>query len=93
MVAQNVVTLRDRKYRTLPNLTLRNQQLAKDADVSYSQIVRVTKALLGPSVDTVEALAKALEVRPQDLLTPYFQPAENERRDPAPSPLQRRQSA
>jgi hypothetical protein len=73
-LAQNVVALRDshRRYKELPNPTARNRALAKDADVSPSQVHRVIEAQLGASIDVVEALARALEVRPQDLLTPYF---------------------
>lgn len=72
LVADTVKTLRDKKYKTLPNLTARNKQLATDAELSYSQILRVTKGSLGASVDTIEALARALGVRPEELLTPYF---------------------
>lgn len=73
-VAKNVVALRDqhKKYKDLPNPTARNKMLAKDADVSPSQVFRVTNGRLGPSVDIIERLAEALNVRPQDLLTPYF---------------------
>jgi transcriptional regulator with XRE-family HTH domain len=72
LLAQTVETLRDQRYEKLPNPTARNRQLAKDADVSSSQIERVIAGTLGTSVDTIDALAKALDVRPQDLLTPYF---------------------
>lgn len=73
-LAVNVASLRDhhRKYRQLPNPTARNRQLAKDADVSPSQIHRIIEGQLGASIDIVERIAAALEVRPQDLLTPYF---------------------
>jgi transcriptional regulator with XRE-family HTH domain len=73
-LAQNVSVLRDRhrRYKVLPNATARNKALAKDADVSPSQIHRIIKADLGASIDIVERIATALEVRPQDLLTPYF---------------------
>ena len=72
LLASNVEVLRDERYSTLPNPTARNKQLAKDADVSPSQIERVIAGTLGTSVDVLEAMANALRVRPQDLLTPYF---------------------
>ena len=88
VLAQNVVALRDshRRYKELPHQTAKNEALAKDADLSPSQVFRVTVAQLGASIDVVEALARALEVRPQDLLTPYFryQPAEHQ---PDPPPI------
>lgn len=73
-LSQNVVALRDShpRYKDLPNDTARNRALAKDADLSPSQVFRVIKRELGASIDIVEALARALEARPQDLLTPYF---------------------
>lgn len=72
LVARTVVQLRDRKYKTLPTVTDRNRALAKEADVSLSTIQRIVDGDAGASVDTLDDLAKALEVRPQDLLTPYF---------------------
>lgn len=72
LVARTVVLLRDRQYRTLPDVTERNRALAKDASVSFSTIQRIADAKVGATVDTLDALARALECRPQDLLTPYF---------------------
>lgn len=73
-LSQNVLVLRDshRRYKELPNATAKNRALAKDADISPSQVFRVLEGQLGASIDVVESLARALEVRPQDLLTPYF---------------------
>lgn len=98
-LATTVRILRDRKYRALPNVTARDTQLAKDADVSRSQIQRIIQGQLGASVDIIEALAAALEIRPQDLLTPYFASAPEERAAPSRQPsrqmdeLQRRRGA
>lgn len=93
-LGSNVARLRDnhKKYRELPNLTARNQALAKDADVSPSQIHRITNGQLGASIDIVERIAAALDVRPQDLLTPYFvmQAGETPKDLPQPRELQRR---
>ncbi len=93
----NVGRLRDnhKKYRELPNVTARNQALAKDADVSPSQIHRITNGQLGASIDLVERIAAALDVRPQDLLTPYFvvQNVEKPLDLQAPRELQRRKGA
>jgi hypothetical protein len=73
VLAQNLIALRDRKFPHLPNATKRNFALAeKCKPTSPSQIHRITTQQLGTSVDTLELLAAALEVRPQDLITPYF---------------------
>lgn len=73
VIAQNVAALRDKKFSKLPSETKRNEALAEiSKPTSKSQIQRITKQKLGTSVDTLELLAAALEVRPQDLLTPYF---------------------
>lgn len=96
-MARTVTTLRDRKYHALPNVTARNRKLAKDADVSLSTIQRIVDGDVGASVDTLYSLADTFNVRPQDLLTPFFgatNPADQERPElPKPSANQRRQSA
>jgi DNA-binding Xre family transcriptional regulator len=93
LVARTVILLRDRKYRALPTVTDRNKALAKDADVSLSTIQRIVDAQAGASVDTLDSLAKALEVRPQDLLTPYFAASNMSLEIPQePERLRRRQS-
>jgi hypothetical protein len=71
-LADNIKALRDLKYKELLSETARNKALAKDSDVSASQIQRIVKYELGTSVDHIEAIARALDTRPQDLLTPYF---------------------
>lgn len=71
-LADNLVALRDLKYRHLPNDTKRNAELAKAADTTLSQIQRIIKCELGISIDWLEPLAAALDTRPQDLVTPYF---------------------
>lgn len=73
VLAQNLVALRDRKWAHLPNATKRNAALAALCKpTSPSQIHRIASQLLGTSIDLLERLAQALEVRPQDLITPYF---------------------
>lgn len=72
VLADNIRRLRDRKYAVLPNETARNRALAKDAETTLSQVQRIISCALAPGVDMVEQLANALDVRPQDLLTPYF---------------------
>lgn len=93
-VGANVARLRDQhpKYRELPNPTARNEALAKDADVSPSQIHRMVNGQLGASIDIIERVAAALNVRPQDLLTPYFvlQPIQAAKDLPQPREIQRR---
>lgn len=72
VLAQNVRVLRDRKWRDVSTATARNRKLAEAADTTLSQVQRVLAKTLGTSVDLVEQLANAMDVRPQDLLTPYF---------------------
>jgi len=62
----------DHAYRHLPNKTARERALAKDAGLAPSQIQRIIKGQVGASIDHIEWLSMALEVRPQDLLTPHF---------------------
>lgn len=90
-LAANLISLRDqhRRYKNLPTVTARNRELAKAADVSLSQIQRITERELGVSIDIVEALARALDVRPQDMLTPYFLTTEDSTA-PVPRELRRR---
>jgi transcriptional regulator with XRE-family HTH domain len=71
-LAENIVKLRDRKYRHLANDTARNKALAKDVATSPSQIQRIAAGQLAIGVDLLERLADALDVRPADLVTPYF---------------------
>lgn len=105
LVARTVTMLRDRKYQQLDNVTARNRGLAKDADVSFSTIQRICSGEVGATVDMLDSIATALEVRPQDLLTPFFAarpPAEADRPDfpaaktavgPKTSEVRRRHSA
>jgi hypothetical protein len=73
ILAHNIVTLRDKKFQGLPNATKRNQALAELVKpTSKSQIQRIIAQKLGTSIDLLERLAAVLDVRPQDLLTPYF---------------------
>lgn len=73
VLAQNLIALRDRKWPHLPNATKRNEALASLCKpTSKSQIQRIMAQQLGTSIDLLELLAYALDVRPQDLLTPYF---------------------
>jgi hypothetical protein len=87
VLAQNVISLRDWKWSHLPNPTKRNEALADLCKpTSKSQIQRITSQSLGTSIDVLERLSIALEVRPQDLITPYFantflQSKQGERRD------------
>lgn len=72
VLAHNVTVLRDRAYAAKPSVTSKNKALAKDADTTLSQIQRILSGELGTSVDLIARLARALQVRPQDLLVPYF---------------------
>jgi hypothetical protein len=72
VLADNLKRLRDRKFAEAPHETARNRLLAKASDTSMSQIQRIIAMDLAPGVDIVERLAGALEVKPANLLTPYF---------------------
>jgi DNA-binding Xre family transcriptional regulator len=71
-LADNVLGLRNKVYVGLPNDTQRNKALAKAANTTLSQIQRIIACTVGVSVDLIELLAKALDCKPQDLLTPYY---------------------
>lgn len=73
IVAKNVRTLRDRKWPELSSDTARNAALARASGIAPSQIHRILRCELGTSIDYLEMLASALDVRPQDLVTPYYQ--------------------
>lgn len=72
VLADNVRKLRDRKWAALPHETARNRELAKKAGTVLAQIQRILNLELAPGVDMLEQLAGALDVRPQDLVTPFF---------------------
>lgn len=82
VVADNLVGLRDKRLAALPNETQRNKVIAKALGTTLSQIQRIINRDLGTSIDQIEGLAKALDCRPQDLLTPYFSNTAGEERDP-----------
>lgn len=71
-VADNIATLRDIKYASIPTLTGRNRKLAKDADTSLSQIQRILSRDVGVSIDMLEPIAAVFQASPADLITPYF---------------------
>ena len=52
--------------------TAKNKALARAAGTTLSQIQRILACEVGTSIDIVESLARVFEVRPQDLLTPYY---------------------
>lgn len=72
VLAENVRALRDRKYPEAPHETAANKLLAKASDTSPSQIQRIIALEVAAGIDVVERIAKAGDVRPQDMLTPYF---------------------
>lgn len=68
ILGKAVKTHRDTRYRKQLTATARNEQLAKAVGCSVSQIERIISGELGTSVDYIEALAKALDVEPYELL-------------------------
>lgn len=55
-----------RKYRKLKGLSM--EQLANLLDVDYSQISRMERALVNPSISIVFDIADVLEIQPYQLL-------------------------
>lgn len=86
ILAANVRDLRERKYNALPTATAQQRALAKNAQTTLSQVQRIEAGTVAPGVDMLELLANALDVRPQDLVTPYFAraPLESEIASPFP---------
>lgn len=72
IVAENVCILRDRQYRSLPDVTARNTALGKRVGSSLGQMQRICAGTLGTSIDTLEWLALALGVSTHQLLIPNF---------------------
>ncbi len=72
VLAHNVTLLRDKRFDGGASTTAKTKALAAAADTTVSQIQRILSCELGTSLDLVARLARALGVRPQDLLTPYF---------------------
>jgi DNA-binding Xre family transcriptional regulator len=71
LVARTVCVLRDQKYKRFERVTDRNEKLAKDADTSLSTIQRIAEGAVDIQLDTLYRIAMALDVKPQDLLTPF----------------------
>lgn len=55
-----------RKYRKLKGLSM--EQLANLLDVDYSQISRIERGLVNPSISIVFDIAGVLEIQPYQLL-------------------------
>lgn len=75
VLASNLKSLRDVRYHDLGSDTAKNSQLAKDGGTTLSQIQRILAQSVGPSIDQLEGLSRALKCSPADLLTPYFKAA------------------
>lgn len=68
VLGRKVKQLRDIRYQKQPTATARNEVLAKAVGCSVSQIDRIISGELGTSVDYIEALGRALDVEPFELL-------------------------
>lgn len=55
-----------RKYRIAKDLTM--EMLANLAGIEYSQISRIERGLINTSVSVIFAIAKALDIKPGQLL-------------------------
>lgn len=93
-LAANVAALRDIKFASRASVTAKNRALAEAADTTLSQIQRVLSSELGTSIDLIARMARALKVRPQDLLTPYFavQPRQAAKGEDLPQLFNRRKA-
>lgn len=65
--AIDLLALNLRKYRTAKDLT--QEALANAAGIEYSQVSRIERGLLNTSISVVFALAKALDIKPGELLS------------------------
>lgn len=55
-----------RKLRQKKGLTMMN--LAFEAEIEYSQVAKIERGLSNPTISTLQLLATALGVKPQELL-------------------------
>lgn len=55
-----------RNLRKKKGLTMMN--LAFEADIEYSQVAKIERGLSNPTISTLQLLATALGVKPQELL-------------------------
>lgn len=55
-----------RRIRQKKSLTM--MELAYEADVEYSQIAKIERGINNPTISTIYILAKALEIRPSELM-------------------------
>lgn len=70
VLAENLRRLLDHHYRALPNLTARQRALEKASGMKFSTIQRACKGENGASLDTIEALAGALDLSVYQMLIP-----------------------
>lgn len=64
----NLSTLIDRHYRSLANVTQRQKALEKDSGVRLSTIQRLVNEQTGANLETLEALAGAFGIDPDELI-------------------------
>lgn len=84
VLASNLVRQRDRLYASLPTVTARNKKIAEVAGTTHSQIQRIINQELGCSIDLLDGLAAALECKPENLLTPYWASAKEQKQGAGP---------
>lgn len=61
IVARNI-----RKYRKTQNLTI--NELASLIEVDYSQISRMERGVINPSISVIFSIAEVLKIKPSQLL-------------------------
>lgn len=72
ILAKNVTEFRNLHYADLPTQTAMNHALARDVQMSCSQVQRVIAGELATGIDAVEAFARVFDVEPYELLIPDF---------------------
>lgn len=61
-----IVATNIRKYRDAKDMTI--EELANKLEVDYSQISRIERCIVNPSISIIFDIAKVLEVTPSQLL-------------------------
>ena len=65
-IAISVLSKNVKRFRAKNGLT--QEELANMADIEYSQISRIERGVINTSVSVIFAIAKALQVKPSELL-------------------------
>lgn len=75
ILSANLIALLDHHYRSLPNITRRQKELAKDSGVTFSTIQRICDESVGANVETLELIASPFGLAVYQLFIPELAPA------------------